>query len=1112
MQRLFHDGWQFAKLPTGSSLSDALRADWHEVALPHDFLIGQHNDLYESCDGWYRRTLAAEANELNKVWLLRFDGVYMDCDVLLNGEIICTHHYGYTAFDVELSDLHPGDNEIMVHIRHQSPNSRWYSGAGIYRDVTLHVLSVRHMPLDGVYVTTNHEGSRWSMTVETEIIGEGDGQPVHYLYDREGRLVVQGAGVNTELMVDIPHLWSVRDPYCYTLETSLGEQTIRQRVGFRWFDYDPDNGPFLNGEHIKLHGVCLHHDLGALGSAFHVKAARRQLKAMQDMGVNALRTSHNPPAKQVMDLCDEMGILVVDEAFDMWERPKNPYDYARFFQEDVSADVASWVRRDRNHPSLLMWSIGNEILDTHVDARGQEITCKLRDLVRLHDPKGNARVTIGSNFMPWEGAQKCADLVEAAGYNYGEKYYAAHHAEHPEWIIYGSETASALSSRGVYRFPANTGILSDEDLQCSSLGNSTSSWGTRDMRNCLVDDMNTPYSLGQFLWSGIDYIGEPTPYHTRNCYFGMMDTAVFPKEYWYLCRAIWTDIPMAHIGVHWDWNEDQNIDVAVMTTGTVCELLLNGVSLGCKTVNRRDPEMCLPIWRVPFQPGELRARAYDAEGKVIAEECRYTPGDSVGIVLEAEDDYLLADGEDMTFVTISMVDAQGHPVENAVDRVHVNVTGGVLLGLDNGDSTDLEGYQSTTRRLFSGRLLAIVGATTEAGVVRVEVTSPGKAAATLEIAAKPTERRCGTAAHKPYEAVAMPADVPVRRIDLKPLGDKRLDAEHRSVSFAVKCLPENADPQPVAFRVTTAKGIDSPCATLETGEGIVTVHAAGDGELYLRASCNNGYSHPRVISQREISITGIGTPNLDPYGFISAGLYSFADGEITSGNEQGIAFSRDGYSMAGFRQVDFGPIGSDEITLPIFALDSKPYEMTMWLGDPREDGEKLAVLPYQKPSRWNVYQPETYKLPRKLTGIQTICFSMGVKVHLKGFSFIRQSRAWQLLRGLEADTVYGDSFERSAEGILNIGNNVSLLYGQMDFGESSHATLMLDGATPLENNPVTIRFENEQGETLTALAQFKGTGRSQQIFEIDVLPGICTVSFVFLPGSQFDFYQFQFKE
>lgn len=1119
MQRLLNDGWSFAKLPTGSTVTDALAADWVPVDIPHDFLIGQENNLYETADGWYRRVLIVPEETAEQVWLLRFDGVYMDCDVLVNGDIVCIHRYGYTAFDADLTELlHTGENEVMVHIRHQSPNSRWYSGAGIFRDVTLHVLPRRHIVPDGIYVTTARTGNEWVMTVGTELTGPEHGEVLtHRLLDADGEIAAEitvpaeGKYVSSALMVPTPCLWSCEHPYVYTLETILGEQTVRQNVGFRSFDFTTDRGLFLNGEHVKIHGVCLHHDLGALGAAFHEKAARRQLLAMKGMGVNSLRTSHNPPAKRMMDLCDELGILVVDEAFDMWERPKTTYDYARFFDDHYEDDVAAWVRRDRNHPSLLMWSIGNEILDTHVDARGQEVTRLLAENVRLHDPKGNGKVTIGSNFMPWEGAQKCAELVEVAGYNYGEKYYESHHAAHPAWVIYGSETASALSSRGVYRFPMSANILSDEDLQCSSLGNSTSSWGTRDMRACIVDDLNTPYSLGQYLWSGIDYIGEPTPYHTRSCYFGMMDTACFPKDYWYLFRALWTDEPMAHIGVYWDWNPGQLIDVPVMTTGAEAELFLNGKSLGRKAVNRLSVEECLPVWQVPFEAGELCAVAYDADGCVLAEETIHTPGDSARIILRAEDECILADGKDMTFVTISMEDESGHPVDNAVDRVHVSVTGGRLLGLDNGDSTDKEGYKTSTRRLFSGKLLAMVGAGDRPGMLRVEVSSPGKESAVLEIPMLPAKKCIGGSCTYACPDAAMPQDVPVRRIDLAAQGSIHLTAENPEVTFVVRTLPENADPQPLAFRVTNAKGITSPCGEVTVEGNRVTVTARGDGLIYLRATCNNGYEHTRVISQIEISIEGVGKPNLDPYGFIVGGLFDLSEGEIGSGNEQGVSFARDGESMAGYTRVDFGSVGSDEITLPIFALNSERYEIGLWLGDPRNGGEQIDTLVYQKPSIWNTYQAETYKLSRRLTGLQTICFTMHEKVHMKGFSFTRQSRAWLYQHATAADTVYGDSFTRSDEGIMNIGNNVSLVFGHMDFGDARHAVLTLDGATSLAVNPVTIRYENENGEQLTALAQFAGGERGRQSFMVEVLPGVCTVSFVFLPGSQFDFYGFKFE-
>ena len=1120
MQRLFNDEWSFAKLPLGSTLEQARSAAFTPVDLPHDFLIRQADDLYESTDAWYRRVLRVPDNFSEHVWLLRFDGVYMDCDVLVNGQIVCTHRYGYTAFDAMLTDaLTPGDNEVMVHIRHQSPNSRWYSGAGIFRDVTLHVLPQHYMPLDGVYAhTRRHEGDLWELSIHAELAGEPDDYMIEYrLLDTEGEVIFEHAQMpegdvcGMSVGIEEPMLWDCDEPNYYILEVQKGEQIIRQHVGFRSFEMTTDSGLFLNGKPIKLHGVCLHHDLGALGSAFREKAARRQLMKMREMGVNALRTSHNPPARQMLDLCDELGIIVVDECYDMWERPKTPYDNARFFNDTVEEDVASWVRRDRNHPCVCMWSIGNEIFDTHVSERGVEITKLLKSLVERNDPLGNALPTIGSNYMPWEGAQNCADVLKIAGYNYGEKYYEPHHAAHPDWVIYGSETASLLSSRGIYHFPKSASVLSDVDLQCSALGNSTSSWGCRDLRSCIVDDLNNPYSMGQFIWSGIDYIGEPTPYHTRSCYFGHMDTACFPKDTWYLFKSLWTDEPMIHIGVYWDWNPGQLIDVQVMTSGASCELLLNGRSLGVQNIDRRDPEKCMGLWQVPYEAGELCARAYDTDGNVIAEEYARSFGESASIALKAEERELKADGNDMAFVEISMVDAAGRPVENALDRVNVRVTGaGYLLGLDNGDSTDAEGYKTTTRHLFSGKLLAMIGTTDEVGEVCIEVTSPGKEPAMLTIPVVAAEVTEGRSFSQRIAEQAVLSDCPVRRIDLKAQSATVLTPDHPEVAFKVICLPAGALAQEITYSIVNSAGIESPCAKVEqTADGVI-VHAAGDGEIYLRAMCNNGDDHPRIISQKEIIIQGMGMPYLDPYGFIAGGLYDVSEGEIAAGNEQGLSFARDGYSMAGFSNIDFGPVGSDEITLPIFALSGDLYEITVYLGDPRNGGQKIAVLPYEKPSQWNVYQSETYRLPVRLTGIQTLCFSMTEKVHMKGFSFTRQSRAWVPQSALQADAVYGDSFTKTDEGVVGIGNNVSIVYEGMDFGEGGAAKLTIDGATPLAVNPVTIRIVNADGEQDTLLCQFEHSDRTEQTFDVKLLPGVCSVAFVFLPGCQFDFYGFRF--
>ncbi|WP_458461976.1 glycoside hydrolase family 2 TIM barrel-domain containing protein, partial [Paenibacillus sp.] len=532
-KRLFNDGWQFAK--SKLDVTEPAGLVYEPVELPHDWLIYNTLELYEDSIGWYRKTFHYTKDE--QQLLLCFDGVYMDSSVYVNGQLVGEWKYGYSAFEHEITNaMVEGDNEILVKVVHQSPNSRWYSGAGIYRHVWLKTRDRNHIVTDGTYVSIQQQPDGWQVEVDTELNLEQNQQAelVHTI-QYEGQVVassqanvtasaVENAVAVTDsqqLIVVNPDLWSPDAPHLYELVTELRltsddqehrtVESLSQRIGFRDIKLDANEGFHLNGVKMKLNGVCEHHDLGALGAAFNLTALRRRFVLLKEMGVNAIRTAHNMPAKEFMELADETGMLVVSEAFDMWERAKTPYDYARFFPEWVHSDVKSWVKRDRNHASLIMWSIGNEIYDTHADERGQEVTRMLMDYVLEFDPKGNAGVTIGSNYMPWENAQKCADIVKLAGYNYAEKYYDKHHEEHPDWIIYGSETSSVVQSRGIYHFPFEQPILADDDEQCSALGNSTTSWGAKSAEYCILAERDTPYSLGQFLWTGFDYIGEPTP-------------------------------------------------------------------------------------------------------------------------------------------------------------------------------------------------------------------------------------------------------------------------------------------------------------------------------------------------------------------------------------------------------------------------------------------------------------------------------------------------------------------------------------------------------------------------------------------------------------------------
>ena len=1229
MQKLWNDGWEFAEVPLDTSYSDVPEDLWQPVRLPHDFLITDAKALYRDATGWYRKTFTCKEEGIDPSLhtFLNFDGVYMDCRVYCNGAEIAEWKYGYSAFTVDLTDHlipdaqtpprqsdeaigNPQDqdvNELLVCVRHQSPNTRWYSGAGIFRDVTLIQKNLTWIPVNGVYFHAEEVKEKnsplFEITIQTEIDGteaaevtvrqtlldpEGNPVPLKPVFtaelwkkapDIQGnepvggilpflpaapkkiRVLEQRYLVEGIRRWDIPRTFRVypetaqagnaeetpveagtadaaaAGPVLYRLKTELVENgdvldTEEIRVGFRTVTFDTERGFFLNGRHFKLNGVCEHHDLGALGAAFDRQAYRRKLLRLREMGVNAVRLTHNMAAKGVLELADELGFLLISEAFDMWERPKTEYDYARFFKKWHTRDVESWIRRDRNHPSVILWSIGNEIYDTHADKRGVTITADLKAQVELHDPFQNARATIGSNYMPWEGAQRCADVLKIAGYNYAEKFYEKHHAEHPDWVIYGSETASIVQSRGVYHFPLSVGSIAEEDEQCSSLGNSCTSWGAHSFEECAGIDRDLPFSLGQFLWSGFDYIGEPTPYHTKNSYFGQIDTAGFPKDAYYFWQSVWTDPnekPMIHIIPHyWDFNEDQQIDVRVVSNLDQVELFLNGKSLGRQTLTHA-PGSGLKLfadYRVAYIPGKLTAVACDEDGREVVRETLRTCGDTAEIRVTEEDFSTLSssapagDGAAETpantasseaagklhFYRIEAFDRDGNPVGNAADRVHVSVEGGTLVGLDNGDSTDEENYQSSTRRLFNGKLLAVVREDPEA--------DGGGSAIRLTVIRD---------AH----------DVPVRKLRIDAVDGCAFSDTKKSLFARVRVLPVQATDQQVEVRAVTDTGVITNLVTVDhtelrpDGMTDIMMTAKGDGHFRLRAVSKSGTGKPRVLSELEYRIEGVGTAYLDPYGFVSGSLYTSSIGEVGSGNEKGIVSARDGRTVITWENLDFGRDVADTVTLPIFTLNDDPYRIRIWEGIPGDenhsgsDRQDRAILLvdgiYQKPSIWNVYQEETWELAKPLTGLTTISIEVEQKFHIKGFSFHRIPRAFARLRTVEADALYGDMYRREADAICDIGNNVTITFTDMDFGETGARTVRLTGRGR-QTNSIHLCFKDENGQELRQLVEFPASADyTEQTFALKDLPeGVITgkqqVDLVFLPGTALDLKDIQFIE
>lgn len=1176
----FNNGWGFVKLGYGTEQDD-MRAvsdeEWQSVTLPHDWLIYDTANLYEDSTGWYRKYIMLEKEE-GRRYLIHFDGVYMDSTVYVNGLEAGTNHYGYSAFEYDITELlHTGENEIVVQVRHKSPNSRWYSGAGIFRDVVFKNVPETHLATNGIYISPKKVNGRWVVIVDNEVVGPRSSQAELSLNLRlcrtnpgcagtiskpcpetEGFVIedsshgdncaacghpcasrgtvrvsdIEQNGTSFTFIIDNPYVWDIETPNLYELRVALmldGEEidACCEKFGLREIKFTTDRGFFLNGRRVKLHGVCEHHDLGCLGAAFNKDAMRRKLLILKEMGVNAIRTSHNMPAKGFMELADEMGIMLDSEAFDMWRRPKTEYDYARFFETDCRKDIASWVREGRNHPSIIMWSVGNEIYDCHGDASAVRLTADLKKYVEENDYLHNAFVTHASNYMAWQGAQNCTDELKLAGYNYGEKLYDAQHEAHPDWMIYGSETSSTVQSRGVYHFPMKVSVMADDDEQCSALGNCTTSWGASSIEYVITADRDREFSAGQFIWSGFDYIGEPTPYHTKNSYFGQIDTAGFAKDTYYILKAEWTNVkkaPFVHVFPYWDFNEGQTIDIRVATNAPVAELIVNGVSQGKRSIDHEHGDELCPIWSVPYHKGYIEAVAYDENGRELARERHNSFGDAKHLcyrkfdfkgTLDDPETVASSEAGRLAFYEIYAEDEDGNIVENANLRVDVSVTGGTLLGLDNGDSTDYDQYKCSSRRLFNGKLLAVVRIDEYEDDVELELTPSKK-------------------------------EVPIRKIELTPVGGQRFTDKCREIEVEAEILPEDATYDDLTWLAVNDYAVKSNLAMVEAdcnggndgadsaqtkGAAVklgeerksrrkVRVTALGDGDFRIRCMTGNGKKTASCISTLEFTAEGIGTAYINPYEFVAGSLYTDSKGDVGNGNEKGVATPRDGESYIGYENIDFGDFGSDEVTLPIFTLDGNEYAIGIWEGRPGDAGsELLCDGRYQKPSIWNVYQPETYKLKRRVKGVTSIYFTANAKYHIKGFTFKTPDKAFAKVYATENSRVYGDSFNVTQDAVTGIRNNVTLEFDDMVFSSEKGTAnagarkVVICGRTPLENTSVHLKFTDmETDETVTELIEFSHADEyEERSFDITPVIGNRKVAFVFLPGSNFDMKWFRFE-
>ena len=745
--------------------------------------------------GAYRRTLEIKADELDgRRHILMFDGAMSEAQVFVNGEKVCFWPYGYNSFHCDVTaQLKEGSNDIAVLLENREQSSRWYPGAGLYRKVRHITQPQVHVPVWGTYVTTPHiEKDHAVVSVRTKIEGVEKGSAVTLktrILDPDGHAVagvtdtrlLHFGEIEQTLTVENPTLWSPESPIMYFVETevyaggsvntdwnmdrpeiSIADGTVpcdkvSTRFGFRTIEIIPDKGFFLNGEPRKFRGVCLHHDLGPLGAAINKAAVRRQLTMLKDMGCDAIRTSHNMPAEELIELCDEMGFMVMLENFDEWDIAKCQNGYHRFFNED-SGNGMIWAERDminmlhhfRNNPSVVMWSIGNEV-PSQWKPEGLVVAKWLQDICHREDP--TRPVTCGMDQYNAVTVNGFAEQLDVVGFNYKVDRYIPAYKLLPQRIILGSETASTVSSRGVYHFPAKLGAAIMHDDNQSSSYDTEYCWWSNIPDNDFAADEDYDWCIGQFVWTGFDYLGEPSPYDTdawpnHSSVFGIIDLASIPKDRYYLYRSVWnrTDETL-HVLPHWNWagREGEVTPVFVYTSYPSAELFVNGVSQGVRAKKAADGIVpCLGekamerfrlMWNdVVYQPGEIKVVAYDTDGKAVAEKVVRTAGKASAIRLTPDREVLNADGEDLCYVNVSLVDKDGNPVPADSRLVKVKVTGaGSFKAIANGDPTCLEPFQQPQMHLFSGQLTVLVQAASQPGDITVEVSGKGVKKAILKL-------------------------------------------------------------------------------------------------------------------------------------------------------------------------------------------------------------------------------------------------------------------------------------------------------------------------------------------------------------------------------------------
>ena len=759
-------------------------ANWETVVVPHDWAIkgpfnkeidkqmvaivqngekvptektGRTGALPYIGVGWYRNEFTIPNFSEEKKVILLFEGAMSEPEIFINGKKIGSWNYGYSYFYFDISKFinQNKKNSLAVKLTNKGLSSRWYPGAGLYRNVRVITKNKVSINQWGTFITTpkitkdvakvnlKTKVSEEDVTIETKIFNAKGNQ----VASNKSSLVFENE-FEQNLAVKKPNLWSPESPYLYTAISQIYKNDVLKdevstKFGIRSIHYEPKKGFRLNGEITKFKGVCLHHDLGPIGTAVNKSALKRQLTILKDMGANAIRSAHNMPSLEQLELADEMGFLFLAESFDEWAKPKVENGYHRFFETDAEKDIVNLVRATRNHPSIVMWSSGNEVPDQW-GSEGAKRAKKLQDIFHREDP--TRPVTVGMDQVKATMASGFGAVLDIPGLNYRTHLYEEAYNAFPQGLILGSETASTVSSRGIYKFPVEEFKMKQyPDLQSSSYDLEACSWSNIPDDDFVLQD-DKPWVIGEFVWTGFDYLGEPTPYDTkwpsRSSYFGINDLAGLPKDRYYLYRSRWNlKDETLHILPHWNWKgrEGETTPIFVYTNYKSAELFVNGKSMGIQKKNNSSAKNRYRLmWMdVKYQPGNIKVIAFNNDGKPVAEKEIKTAGKPYKLVLKSDTKVLKANGKDLAFVTVSVVDKNGIPHPTATNQLKFKVKGdGKFRAVANGDATSLELFHLPTMKLFSGKLVVLVQAGEKDGNIHLKVTGKGLKSAKINIATK----------------------------------------------------------------------------------------------------------------------------------------------------------------------------------------------------------------------------------------------------------------------------------------------------------------------------------------------------------------------------------------